>query len=546
MRRKLRSVVAALGVAASLVAPNAQSVVVVGPDSTWTEAAASTGNALARLVDRGHLSARLDSTVRDTAYVLEGPVARVQSIEVVGGPDVVLEWETLEGEPFSASALRRDLETYASALARLGYADAVVTPVLEVDASQVAVTVQVATGAALEVVGAEVAGGRSPARSYVSRRTGLSAPRAVADVDLEGVRRSLVATGLYLEVGSPVIARDRDGSLVVQVPVVEAPPGLFDVVLGYLPPAGTAGGSVVGTGRVDLRSPFGDGRTASVEIERTPGLASTFGAHVADPFVFGTPLGLGAAFSGESRDSTLSRQRLALEATYSIEVGIDVVATLARESVRPGTFGAREVEGVPKIRRSDDVLFGAGLVVSRVDGLVSPRRGLTLSVLAEQGRRASSETFAASSERRRLSSRVRTYVPLSLRQTAVVGLDATVTQAPAGADGLTDEGDLLRLGGASSFRGYDEDQWLARSFGRAVLEYRFRFDEVSYAFAFADVGGFDRPATPGLEGERRTLAGYGSGLQLRTGLGVATLTYALNPDLGLSEGKIHVGLRVGL
>ncbi len=37
-----------------------------------------------------------------------------------------------------------------------------------------------------------------------------------------------------------------------------------------------------------------------------------------------------------------------------------------------------------------------------------------------------------------------------------------------------------------------------------------------------------------------------AGLRLATGLGVATVTYALNPDIGPSRGKVHVGLQVGL
>lgn len=543
---KLRRLGALLAAVAALAAPRAQTVTVVGTDSTWTVASASPLEVADVLIDRGHLTARIDSVRQDTAFVREGPVSRTVALEVDGGPAVDLEWETAVGEPFSTSVLRRDLEAYAAGLAALGYADAVVTPDLEVGAGTVAVMVRVAAGPVLEVVGVEVAGGRSPSRAFASRRAGVTRPRPVPEVDLEVVRRSLSATGLYLEVGEPVIAKNESGDLVVQVPVLEAPPGLFDVVVGYLPPADQGGGSVVGRGRVDLRSPFGGGRTGGVEIERTPGLASSFVASVADPFVFGTSLGLGASFAGESRDSTLSRQRLGLEGRYTLDQGIDVVATVARETVRPGTFGAREVGGAPRVRRTDDVLLGAGLVVSRVDGIVSPRRGLTLTLLAEQGRRASTSAFEASNERRRLAASTRGYLPTFGRQVVVAGLDATVSQAPSGPGDIADEGDLVRFGGASSFRGYDEDEWLARSYGRAVLEYRVRFDDVSFAFAFSDVGGFDRPATPGLEAERRLLAGYGAGIQLRTGLGIARLTYALNPDLGPTEGKIHVGLSVGL
>ena len=128
----------------------------------------------------------------------------------------------------------------------------------------------------------------------------------------------------------------------------------------------------------------------------------------------------------------------------------------------------------------------------------------------------------------------------------MVGLDGTITQQTPGADGLVDEGDLVRFGGAASFRGYDEDVLLARSYARLLAEYRVLFDAASFAFAFLDAGGLDRPAVPGLDAERRGLLGYGAGLRLQTALGLATVTYALNPDLSAGRGKIHVGLTVGL
>ncbi len=396
-------------------------------------------------------------------------------------------------------------------------------------------------GAQSDVVAVELVGGRGPNRAFATRRAGLTGPVRPGELDRQRVRRALLSSGLYTEVGEPSLAVDGDG-LVLQVPVVESPPGAFDVVLGYLPPAGGAGGGVVGRGRVDLRNLFGGGRTASAQLERTPGLASTFALDVSDPFVLGTPFGAGVSFAGEARDSTLSRQRFGADVRYPFDPTLEVSLSLARESVRPGTFGAREVGGIPRVRRSDEVLAGVGFRLVRVDDARAPRRGVTLAVLVEQGRRAGTET----SGRRRLAVRSRGYLPTFPRQAVVLGLDATVTQRELGADLRADEGDLVRFGGATSFRGYDEASLLAASYARAVAEYRMLFDATSFAFAFVDGGGLDRPAVADLDRQRRGLLGYGAGLQVSTGIGLATVTYALNPDLGAGRGKVHVGLAVGL
>ena len=216
--------------------------------------------------------------------------------------------------------------------------------------------------------------------------------------------------------------------------------------------------------------------------------------------------------------------------------------SLTRESIRPGAFGAREVGGVPRVRRFDEWLAGVGLRVQRLDAVRNPRRGVALVAVVEQGRTADGQTGA----RRRLTLRTRGYLPTFARQTVVLGADAVVTQRTTKPGARSDEGDLIRFGGAATFRGYDEASLLAASYGRAVAEYRLLFNDASFGFGFLDVGALDRPDGVDLVGESRVLVGYGAGVRVATGLGLATITYALNPDLSAGRGKVHVGLAVGL
>ena len=547
-----RKVARALALAGFLVpTAAAQTWTVTLPDSAFALSAPTPEAVVDTLVRGGFLLARLDSARADTAFVTPGPRAEVRSLEVVGASALdapTRDWRTQEGGAYQTRDLTRDLEATAARYATLGYVGARLVPDVEVadGGRAVDVVVRIDEGPESPVVGVELAGAASAARGFASRQSGVTEPTPPSALRFSDVRARLEASGLYTEVGEPVLARDAAGDLVLQVPVVEAPPGAFDLVLGYLPPDGGAPGGLVGSGRVDLRNVFGGGRAASVALERTPGLASAFSVAVADPFVLGSPLGAGLSFEGTSRDSTLSRQRLAVDLRYALDPSLNLVASLAREAVRPGVFGAALVDGRPRVRRTDDVLVGVGVAYARLDRPRNPRRGLVLDVLAEQGRRGGDAIESGPGGRRRLTVRSRLFAPTVARQAVVLGADATVTQQTPGLDGLIDEGDLIRFGGAASFRGYDEDAFLARSYIRGLVEYRLLFDEVSFAFAFVDGGGFDRPASPGLVAERRGLVGYGAGLRLATGLGVATVSYALNPDLGPSRGKVHVGLQVGL
>jgi len=82
--------------------------------------------------------------------------------------------------------------------------------------------------------------------------------------------------------------------------------------------------------------------------------------------------------------------------------------------------------------------------------------------------------------------------------------------------------------------------------GRALAELRAGLGGDTYAFAFGDLGAVRTPTLGETPGETRWLPGYGVGAQLETGLGLVAITYALNPDLPASRGKVHLRLQFGL
>lgn len=555
MSRKIRLALAAAGALWSAAAPaTAQDAWTVhAADSSWTVRAGGAAAVLDSLAAHGHALAAVDSARGADLWVRLGPVVRVESVEVIGSEALApgrltQEWATRAGAPYSAGRLAADLRASALALARIGYADAVLVPgVTQDEGGAVRVTVRVDEGTPVEVAGVELVGARRPSRAFASRVAAVGPGASLGDVDLGRVRAALDATRLYDAVGEPVVARGADGRVVIQVPVEEAPPGSFDVVLGLLPPAGGEATQVVGSGRVNLRNPLGGGRALDVELERNPGLASSFTFAVRDPFVLGTPLAVGLRFEGDSRvePAPFSRQRYGAEVGYALGPGLGLVAGVSAEAVRPGV-----VEGgaAAEVRRSDALYVGAGVVLDRLDAPRNPRRGVALRLYAEAGRPRREDpdptVLLEAGVRRRLDATVRGFLPTFARQAAVLGLDARVVQGGA-ADAL-DEGDLFRIGGARTLRGYDEDAFRGRAVGRLLAEYRLLFDAESYGVAFVDLGYVDRPALGAAPPETRVLPGYGLGVRVRTGLGLASVSYALSPDVPLGRGKVHVGVAVGL
>jgi outer membrane protein assembly factor BamA len=92
---------------------------------------------------------------------------------------------------------------------------------------------------------------------------------------------------------------------------------------------------------------------------------------------------------------------------------------------------------------------------------------------------------------------------------------------------------LYRFGGATSFRGYREEEIQSSRYAWSELEGRFRLDTSSYAFAFA--GGATTPDSP-------IRINSGIGFSIPTRLGPLRFTYAASSQRGWMNGVVHVSL----
>ena len=230
-----------------------------------------------------------------------------------------------------------------------------------------------------------------------------------------------------------------------------------------------------------------------------------------------------------------------------------------RDSTRPGLAGARIVGtgagAVQRIARTDAAFTGLGVRVVRVDDRLVPRRGLTFDATGEVGRRSRAfgrievrpdstlgEVRVREAQRQeRADAHVRLYVPTFRRQSLAFGLDGLLVRGAT-----LDEGDLVRFGGATTLRGYDDDRFRVRAAVRGLAEARLHLDRESLAFLFADGAWLDQPAVPGRTALRGLYVGYGLGVTLATPAGLLTTTYAASPETGLANGRVHVGLSFGL
>lgn len=545
-------------------------------DPSWSASTAWTADslrpaarsALAHLHALGYVAARLDSaSVESDTVRLYASLGRRYGLRRIAFEGLA---RMPEAEARSALALDENQPlpdtTLAAALVRLARAySAQGLPLAQVRIAALdtlgggyALTVGVDEGAETVLARIELPKRTRTRPALVAQIAGLAPGRPLRHFDAEAAAARLRASGYFRRVGAVRLELDSVGALVAVLPVEEEPPGAFDLVLGLLPP--TASGEkaqLMGTGSLTLRNLAGLGYDLAVRLNRLPGRVANASARAATPQLLGLPLRLDVRFDGLQQDSTLAQQRYRAEAAYRIGA-LDLVALVTSERTQPGDAGREIVGRAQRIARADALYLGGGLRYRTLDDAVNPRRGLAFDALVETGRAVrsrlaypaeiASPTPADTLVRERTATRQdrltasgRAFVPTLPRQTLVVGGDAWLLRSPA-----PDEADLFRIGGATTLRGYDEEQFRAQAAARAVVEYRYRLDRVSYAYVFADLGYVDQPAVGGAAPLHGVRPGYGLGVQVDTPAGIVLVTYAASPETGLAAGRVHLGLSFGL
>lgn len=526
-------------------------------------------NLLEELRESGHYFARIDSIKVDTSnvpvvfrlYARRGPLVRVGEITITGiavfsEEEILREMETRRGEVLNTRKLESDLESIARRYERAGYPLAEVS-VDRIDANAsdpytLDLDFSVREGVRPKLSRIDLKGAKRTRSDFALRLANLQKNLPLTLFDPEAIRDRLLESGLFTQVGFPELVVESDSGVVVSVEVIEAPPGSFDLVLGYQPPrsAGAASG-IVGNGHLLMQNVFGGGRQISIRLNRLPGQVSSLDLHVSDPFVFKTPIRLDGSFNGYQQDSLYAKQAFSGEAGYKFRSGMEVFVTLTSETTRPGGAGVDLRNGRQVIPRSQATFAGLGLRYQRIDDRVNPRKGLAARIDFEQGRKNRSErsvtadSDTAMTYSRLRQSRVKTdvmvFFPTFSRQVLVLGGQLSLLVSDS-----YDRADLFRFGGALSLRGYDEDQFVGRVTARSLVEYRYQMDRSSYGYLFTDLGYYNTPTLPGVESAEDWLSGFGLGIQFSTGVGLINASYAMSPQDGPTNGRVHVGLSFGL
>ena len=527
----------------------------------------------------GYFEATIDSVNWDSRFVFVRKGAEQslsRAVVTIEGPTIDIDPDWLEERrTMSSHALEGFLGELLGLTSSAGYLSAT-AHILEFKKrdSEWEAHVELKTGRLYVVESVRLEGDSRTKTDFAAKLAKIQIGALVSEVNLARAQAELLSAGLHLRVGLPRFELVSDSTAIVVIPVEPRSPGFFDLSAGYLPTSGGAaagvgsgsgspsgssinqfqpsgkGSQFVGSGHITLLNAFGRGRAFSAQIDRLPNQSSGVLVSFREPSLKNWPVSVEGRFEGYQQDSTYSSTKVALGLGLEVQSNFEVGIEVNRESAKPLQAGLSLRDNQQRIATSSGSYFGVETKLLGLDSPASPRRGYYFAAKVESGVRKRTTRgivgidtlqIVSSENQERVSMEARTYWTLRDKWTVVLGFEGRFIFAKN-----LDESELVPLGGATSLRGYNENQFRGRSAARFLSEIRMYADPRTYGFVFYDLGALESQPSTTLKSTTTWYPGFGIGFAFDSAIGPVSISYALNSQDKLGSGRIHLGLSFGL
>ena len=494
---------------------------------------------------RGYLNATVDSVVlaggagdrRAVVHVTEGRPAVAGEVKFAGSRTVSVEKLAAasgiaRGSELGDGVIQRACENVVSCLEDAGLPFAQVRAAeFRLDENVVSFSFLVDEGPLARVSEVRLADSKGLKTGPLERVLGVKPGDLYSRKKLGQGVTALRRTGLFQEVGEPVVTRSRDDGVTISIPVKEKKTTSFAGAVGFRGRTSELTGAL----SLSVLNLARSGRSASAGWEAAGSKTSSLRFMYTEPWVSGLPFSSTASFEHTARDTFFAKTSLAVVAKIPVwrglagEVGASFEKTL-------NTGGSRS--------RATRTAWLAGAELFLGEPSWMSRNALVTSLEFSRGRRKLVYLDESGGDREGESSAFSTVQGEALLQTRVrrsqlVVLDASVSAVLEGRD-LVSADEMFPLGGKNTLRGYSERQFLAETVGSLQCEYGLAVgDEGGRAFVFLDCGYASTPARSTAE---RFHYGYGIGLRVPSLLGLAGIDLGIPAGESFSSGKVHVGL----
>ncbi|MEW5798019.1 MAG: POTRA domain-containing protein [Bacteroidota bacterium] len=492
--------------------------------------------------------------VQMTFFLHEGIQSLIHMIEFTGNrsassTQLLAIMETSVGNPLDEQTLESDIKSILNFYSANGrpfvkiLSDSI--SIDRTDSSRLLLSLVIVEGPRVFLNEIQIEGNTTTKTDVIVREVRMEPLAPFQQERIDRVKRRLDRMQLFASVSQPqlyIATAAAPDSLIggLSISVQEGNPNTFDGIVGYVP-TNTPGTKGYFTGDVFVlfRNLFGTGRKANVKWKRENELTQELELQYREPWLFGIPLGVNAAFYQRKQDSSYVKSRLELRGEFAFTEELLIGMNVTNESVYP----AADLKQF-SVFESSVLSVGGEILYDTRDNVLNPTNGIRYSTTVQQGAKkitGPQQYLSPAIERKytvqKYSLDAEGYISTFFRHVVLLGLHGKQIHSSR-----LELSDLYQFGGTTTLRGYRENQFFASKVAWLNLEYRFLTGRASSLYGFFDGGYYYRPADDlkSTAAQENSVYGYGFGIRLETGLGILNVNYALGEGDSFSNGKIHV------
>ncbi len=490
---------------------------------------------------KGFLSAQVEKGSSGMYQVSRGCSYSVQSISIKP-----LDWDhsvyqSVFSGAYTSGNLEAEIERLLSGFKSEGYLyakaeikDMSVNP----EACNVTALIGIERGELIYSSGVFFSGAKSNSQRYLARISQYQDSLIISEINMKRMQAELLGSELFNQVSEGEVFAE-DSSYVIVFAVEERSLNRFDGIVGYAPDA-SGEGQIVGDVEVSLWNVITEGNAFGVRYERLRPEISRLQLEASQNWIGSVPLGVGMDFGIFQNDTTYQTRNIGLTAFYWLSTGFRVTGGIS-SLVSSSSFDSG-IEVEPDGKKQT---VNLGFSYSNVDHFDFPTSGFRLMVDLGFANKDIETDSALAFSQQQIEGKMEKYFSISRRGVLATSIEGFFVIG----DRYT-ESDLIRFGGANSFRGYAEEQFFASQLLWGNVEYRYLVNPGSYLFGFGAVGGYHRPQLvneqTNIFRQEDMLYSTGFGISYKTRIGQLTFTYALSPAEELANGKVHFGIVTSL
>jgi len=487
----------------------------------------------------GFLNAEVETLTQSRADIIRGCAFQLDEIRVTytGAMDSLLAKNS--SEKYTQKVLEDKIKAIIDELAWQGYPFAISKIIRfepEYKACSVLVELVVETGPKAETTRIYFSGTETNSQDYLRRISRFRSGEIITPDYLRFLKANLNSSELFNFVSEGQILL-QEGKPVVVFEVQERSLNQFDGLLGYVPDA-TGNGQIVGDVELSLWNVLSQGNGVNLQYRRLSPETSELDLGISQDWIRDIPVGLSAGFQLYQNDTTYQSRNFDLDGYYLLNGGLKLMGGIGFEGTTSGN-------NLPMVIEPDGQKRTArlGFKYTNVDRYDVPTSGSSVRLMFGIANKDITDDSSAAFTQNVLELTARNYIPIFEKSVIATSLHGFLLEA----DKVTTN-DLIRFGGANSFRGYAEQQFRAGTLLWGDVEYRFLLNRSSYLFGFGAAGVFERPkllteTNNDFRIKKQHLFSTGFGLSYQTQIGRLKFTYAISPDESIGNGKVHFGLR---